>query len=89
MVNELKEYHDVIKWKYFPCYWPLVRESTGHRWNPHPYPLTPLKVNDAELVLFDMRLNNPMDVAQVWYMIWNMHLVSLQFVRYDLLCYVH
>ena len=23
-------YHDdVIKWKYFPCYWRLVRESTG------------------------------------------------------------
>ena len=23
---------DVMKWKHFPRYWPLWRESTGHRW---------------------------------------------------------
>ena len=25
---------DVIKWKIFSRYWPLLRESTGHRWIP-------------------------------------------------------
>ena len=25
---------DVIKWKHFQRYWPLWRESTGHRWIP-------------------------------------------------------
>ena len=37
-------YHDdIIKWKYFPCDWPFVRETTGHRW----IPLS--KASDAEL----------------------------------------
>ena len=27
-------YDDVMKWKYFPLYWPFVREFTGHRWIP-------------------------------------------------------
>ena len=35
---------NVIKWKYFPCHWPFVREF--HRW----IPLT--KANDAELWCF-------------------------------------
>ena len=39
-------YNDIIKWKYFPHYWPFVRESTGHRW----VPLT--KANDTELWCF-------------------------------------
>ena len=43
---------DVIKWKYFPRYWPFVRGTTGHRW----IPLT--KANDAELwCFFYLRLN--------------------------------
>ena len=43
---------DVIKWKYFPHYFPLWRQSTGHRW----IPLT--KASDAELWCFlDLRLN--------------------------------
>ena len=37
---------DVIKWKYFPRYWPFVREFTGHRWNPR------TKASDAELGCF-------------------------------------
>ena len=39
--------HDAaIKWKYFPCYWPFVRESPGHQW----IPLT--KTSGAELWWF-------------------------------------
>ena len=41
--NSNKIHDDAIKWKHFLRYWPLVRESTGHRW----IPLT--KVSDAEL----------------------------------------
>ena len=37
---------DVIKWKYFPRYWPFVREFTGHRWIPR------TKASDAELWCF-------------------------------------
>ena len=36
----------IIKWKHFPCYWPFVRGTTGHRW----IPLT--KASDAELWCF-------------------------------------
>ena len=39
---------DVIKWNYFPRYWPLLRESTGHRWIP---------LTEASDVFFDLRLN--------------------------------
>ena len=28
------KHDDVIKWKYFPRYWPFLVESTGHRWIP-------------------------------------------------------
>ena len=28
------EHDDVIKWKYFPRYWPFVRGFAGHRWIP-------------------------------------------------------
>ena len=28
----LVAHNDVIKWKYFPRYWPYVRESTNHQW---------------------------------------------------------
>ena len=31
---------DVIKWKYFWCYWPLGREFTSHRWIPSQRPVT-------------------------------------------------
>ena len=37
---------DVIKWKYFPRYWPLRGEFTGHRWIPR------TKASDAELWCF-------------------------------------
>ena len=37
---------DVIKWKHFPRYWPLVQEFTGH-WG---IPLT--KASDAKLWYF-------------------------------------
>ena len=30
--NGQQNHDDVIKWKHFPRYWPLVRESTGDRW---------------------------------------------------------
>ena len=39
-------HNDVIKWKYFPRYWPLCGEFTGHRW----IPLT--KASDAEIWCF-------------------------------------
>ena len=43
----ISRFHDdVIKWKYFPPYWPFMRKFTGHRW----IPLT--KVSDAELWCF-------------------------------------
>ena len=28
--KSLENHDDVINWKHFPCYWPFVRESTGH-----------------------------------------------------------
>ena len=33
-IRQLKStwHDDVIKWKYFPCHWPLGGESTGDRW---------------------------------------------------------
>ena len=37
---------DVIKWKYFPRYWPFVWEFTGHWWIPR------TKASDAELWYF-------------------------------------
>ena len=37
-------YHeDVIKWKYFPCYWPFVRGFHRHQWIPS------TKASDTEL----------------------------------------
>ena len=40
-------YHDdVIKWKYFPCYWPFVREIHRHRW------ISSRKACDTELWCF-------------------------------------
>ena len=45
-------HNDVIKWKPFPRYWPLRRESIGHQWIPF------TKASDAELWLFfDLCLN--------------------------------
>ena len=40
------EHDDVIKWKHFPRYCPVVREFSGHRW----IPLT--KASDGELGCF-------------------------------------
>ena len=37
---------DVIKWKYFPRYWPFVQGFTGDRWSPR------TKASDAELWCF-------------------------------------
>ena len=37
---------DVIKWKHFPCYWPLCGGFTGHRWIPR------TKASDTELWCF-------------------------------------
>ena len=37
---------DVIKWKYFPRYWPFARGFTGHRWIPR------TKASDAALWCF-------------------------------------
>ena len=43
---------DVIKWQYFPRYWPFVRGIHRSRWIPH------TKASDAELwCFFDLRLN--------------------------------
>ena len=39
----ITEYHDVIKRKHFPRYWPFCGEFTGHRW------ITLTKASDAEL----------------------------------------
>ena len=46
VADVLAPHDDAIKWKYFPGYWPLLREFTGHRW----IPLT--KASGAELKCF-------------------------------------
>ena len=43
---------DIIKWNYFPHYWPFVRKFTGHRW----FPLTKASARNFD-VFFDLRLN--------------------------------
>ena len=44
--SKISQHGDVVKWKHFPCYWPLWEESTSHRW----IPLT--KASDAKLWCF-------------------------------------
>ena len=40
------QHDDIIKWKYFPRYWPFVRGIPGHPWIPR------TKASDAELWCF-------------------------------------
>ena len=40
------KHDDVIRWKYFPRYWPFCGEFTGHRW------ILLTKASDAELWYF-------------------------------------
>ena len=53
----VQHHDDVIKWKHFPCYWPLVRESTSHHGFPSGdwwIPLT--KSTDAGFdIFFDLK----------------------------------
>ena len=51
-VQNTAAHDDVIKWKYFPRYWPFVRELTG----PGEFP-TQRPVTRRFDVLFDLRLN--------------------------------
>ena len=78
---------DVIKWKHFPCYWPLWGESTDQRW----FPLT--KVSNAELWVFDVCLQRRLNEMLV---IWDtmahhdiivMHWQSVCNHRYGLIVY--
>ena len=85
-VSWLDNHDDVIKWKYFPRYWPLCGEFTGHRW----IPLT--KASGAELWFFlisawingwvnnrevgDMKRHRTnYDVTVIWYLCHMMWLI--------------
>ena len=62
-------HEDVVKWKYFPRYWPFVRESTGLRW----IPIT--KVSVAELWCFlwsapKRTVEQTIDASDVRYSLW-------------------
>ena len=46
IVGSAPPYHDAIKWKHFPRYWPFVKGIHRHRWIPL------AKVSDAELWCF-------------------------------------
>ena len=48
----LCKHNDVIKWKHFPCHWPLWGKSTSGRWVP-----PQMLVTRSFDVFFDLRLN--------------------------------
>ena len=60
MLSSLHFHDDVIKRKHFLCYWPFVREFTGHWWIHH------TKASDAELWYFHDLCPNKQLSKQSW-----------------------
>ena len=71
---------DVIKWNYFPRYWPFVREATGHRW------ISLAKTSDAALWCFlwsalEQTVKQTAETPAIW--------DTMAFIMTSLLCCVH
>ena len=74
LYKNIVDQDDFIKWKHFPCYWPLCRKFTGHWW------ILLTKASDRELwFFFYLHLNTRLS-KQLWG--WRFEMSSRSLWRY-------